>query len=84
MAKRRKKSGSCKRAHVVIWKKRGGRKYQIADFMARKGSSCGPRKKPSTRHLTKYKKAFAAAAKACKRAGKKGTSFGKCIGAKLK
>jgi hypothetical protein len=71
----------CKRQKVVIKK---GRKV-IAEFMGRKGSDCGPRKKPSTAHLRMFKDVMKDAAPSCKR-GARGNvkAYRKCIGAAVR
>ncbi len=68
-----------------------GRGKEPISFMARTGSTCGPRKKPSTAHLKEYKTAFKREAKICAaraRSGK-GSKFSKkvythCIGTGMK
>lgn len=79
MAKRRRRSGSCHVANVRFKTKRG----KVISFKGHQGADCGPRPKPSTAHLHQHKIAFKQAAAACKRAGKRGRAFGKCIGSKL-
>lgn len=65
----------CRSGTITFKSKRG----KVISFKGRHGADCGPRKKPSTRHLSVYKKAFARAAKSCsKRGGMK--AFRKCIG----
>lgn len=78
MAKRRR-GKSCHVANVRFKTKRG----KVISFKGHVGSECGPRPKPSTAHLHQHKQAFRAAAKACKKLGRKGRAFGKCIGSKL-
>lgn len=53
----------CVRKTIKIKRKSG---KVVAEFMGRTGPGCGPRPKPSTRHLGRYKKSFAAQARACK------------------
>lgn len=79
MAKHKKKSKSsrsarCTRKKIVIKSKRGTVK---AEFVGHSGPGCPPRKKPSTRHLAPYKKAFARQAKQC--AGTSLPGFRKCM-----
>jgi hypothetical protein len=78
MAKRKKKSSArgarCTTKLITIKRKSG---KVIAQFKGRTGPGCGPRKKPSTRHLARYKKAFARQAKACK--GKSLSQFRSCM-----
>lgn len=53
---------------------------KTVSFMGRQGSACGPRKKPSTRHLGPYKKVFKAASKSCSKRYKPFTKpFGRCV-----
>jgi hypothetical protein len=74
MAKRKnkKKPSSCRKGLITISTRKG-----LVKFPGRWGKGCGPRKKPSTRHLAKYKTAMAKAARACK--GRKGKSFRTCV-----
>jgi hypothetical protein len=74
MAKRKsKKSYACRKGTIHFRTKRG--KHVV--FKGKHGKGCSPRKKPSTRHLAKYKTAMAKAARACK--GRKGKSFRTCV-----
>jgi len=68
------KPKKCVRKMIRIKSKRG---KVIAEFMGRTGPGCGPRPKPSTRHLSHFKKFFANAAKNCK--GRKRGAFLKCM-----
>lgn len=67
----------CKRKRIVIKK---GRKV-IAEFMGRQGSGCPPRKKPSTAHLSLWKRTMKAEAGPCKRKAKgNAAAYRRCIG----
>ena len=69
----------CRSGTITFKSKRG----KVISFKGRHGADCGPRKKPSTRHLAPYKQAFAAAARSCsKRGGVK--AFRKCVGAAVR
>lgn len=61
----------CKRQKITIKKKSG---KVIRTFMGRKGKACGPRPKPKTGHLRRYKETMATAARRCK-----GNSRGKFL-----
>ena len=73
--KRRRKSArtGC-RVGTVRFKTRRGK--TIA-FHGKTGPGCGPRPKPSTRHLAPYKRALKAAAKSCKGLSK--SQFQSCV-----
>jgi len=68
------KPQKCSKKKIVIRGKRGGIK---AEFIGHSGPGCPPRKKPSTRHLSRFKATFARQAKACK--GQKLGAFRKCM-----
>lgn len=78
--KRRKKSsrGASCRAGIVRFKTKRGK---VVQFRGKTGPGCAPRKKPSTRHLARYKSALAKASRACK--GKRGGAFRKCVAARM-
>lgn len=79
MARRKKSSKrGCSVGTISFRTKRGKR----IEFRGRSGTSCGPRKKPSTRHLAVFKKAFKAAAKKCHQSSRKARNA--CVRAKLK
>jgi hypothetical protein len=79
MAKsKRKKPAGCKRATITFKTKRG----RTVSFPGRTGTDCGPRKKPSTRHLREYKVAMGLAARECK--GRKGGAFRNCVAGNIK
>lgn len=81
MAKRRKKSrstGACRRGIITFHTKRG----KVVHFPGKHGKGCGPRPKPSTRHLAAHKRAMGAAARACK--GRAAKAFRACVRAKLR
>lgn len=65
---------NCTRKKIQIKSKRG---KVIAEFMGHTGAGCGPRPKPSTRHLAPFKKNFALQARACK--GNKRGKFLQCM-----
>jgi hypothetical protein len=75
--RRKARSASC-RAGVVRFKTKRGK---VVAFRGKTGPGCAPRKKPSTRHLARYKRALAAAARACK--GKSAGAFRKCVAARM-
>lgn len=58
-----KRAAGCTRKKITIKSKRG---KVIATFMGRQGKACGPRPKPKTGHLRRYKEAMRTAAKSCK------------------
>jgi hypothetical protein len=67
----------CKRKRIVIKK---GRKV-IAEFMGHQGSGCPPRKKPSTSHLSLWKRTMREEAGPCKRKAKGNAAvYRRCIG----
>lgn len=69
----------CKRKRIVIRKK--GSKKVIAEFMGRQGSGCPPRRKPSTAHLSLWKRTMKEEAKPCKRKAKgNAAAYRRCIG----
>lgn len=76
-AGRRKARAAC-RVTTVRFKTRRGR---VVEFRGKKGPGCPPRRKPSTRHLAPYKRALAAAARACK--GRRGATFRRCVAARM-
>jgi hypothetical protein len=69
-----KKKPGCAAKRITIKNKRGG---IVASFMGHSGTGCPKRRKPSTRHLSAYKKEFARQAKEC--AGSKLPAFRKCM-----
>lgn len=79
-ARKRKRSrgGKSCRAGIVRFKTKRGK---VIQFRGKTGAGCSPRKKPSTRHLAKYKRSLAAAARACK--GKSAGAFRKCVAARM-
>lgn len=79
-ARRRKKSsrGASCRAGIVRFKTKRGK---VVQFRGKTGAGCAPRKKPSTRHLAKYKSALAKASRSCR--GKHGSAFRKCVAARM-
>lgn len=70
----------CRAGTITFKSKRG----KVISFKGHHGADCGPRKKPSTRHLSVYKKAFATAAKSCKRKGGGVKAFRRCVGAAVR
>jgi hypothetical protein len=76
--RKRSSKGTACRAGIVSFKTRRGK---VVKFRGKTGAGCSPRKKPSTRHLAPYKRALAAAARACK--GKSAKAFRACVRAKL-
>jgi hypothetical protein len=74
-------AAKCTRKRIIIKK---GRKV-IADFMGRQGSSCPPRRKPSTAHLRPWKAVMKKASPQCARRFGGGTkAFGRCMKDALK
>lgn len=67
----------CKAGLVRFKTKRG----KTVSFKGHVGSDCGPRPKPSTRHLAPYKAAMRRAAKGCK--GRHGQAFRNCISTEM-
>lgn len=65
----------CKHGIITFKTKRG----RVISFKGKHGASCGPRKKPSTRHLSKYKKAFAAASRRCNKTKQSRAGVQACI-----
>lgn len=77
MPKRRKTRTGCTRKTIKFKTKRG----RVISFTGREGPSCGPRKKPSTRHLAPWKAVMKKAAPQCKRAARGNVrAYRKCIG----
>lgn len=74
-------AAKCKRGTIRFKTKRG----KTIQFMGRKGSDCGPRKKPSTGHLREFKSAMKSAAPGCKRKAKGSVAvYRRCIGNAIK
>ena len=59
----------------------GTKRGKTIEFSGRSGTSCGPRKKPSTAHLRHFKVAMARAARHCK--GKPGQAFRNCVATQM-
>ena len=74
---RKARSSSCRTGIVRFKTKRG----KVVSFRGKTGAGCAPRKKPSTRHLARYKSALAKASRACK--GRHGKSFRSCVASKM-
>lgn len=68
-------AAKCKKGIITINTSRG-----VVSFKGRHGSDCGPRKKPSTRHLAKWKKAFASASRKCNKTKQSRKGVQACIG----
>lgn len=68
-------AAKCRKGTITFRTKRGA----VVSFPGRHGASCGPRKKPSTRHLAKYKKAFATASKRCNKTKQSRKGVQACI-----
>lgn len=64
------------RSGIITFRTSRGR---VVSFKGRHGASCGPRKKPSTRHLAPYKKAFATASRKCFKANRNPRGARACI-----
>lgn len=71
--RRKGRGGSCRTGVVRFKTKRG----KVVQFRGKTGPGCGPRKRPSTRHLAPYKSALRAAAKSCK--GLSRREFQSCV-----
>lgn len=76
--KKKSAGGSCRRGTIRFKTKRG----KVVQFQGKTGPGCGPRPKPSTRHLARYQKALASAARACK--GRSAKQFRSCVRTKMK
>jgi hypothetical protein len=74
--RRSKAAGSCGKRIIHFRTKRG----KVVQFRGKSGPGCGPRPKPSTRHLAPYKRAMSKAARACK--GSK--NFRRCVANRMK
>lgn len=72
-----KKRAGCAGHLVSFTTKRGKR----IEFRGKLGKSCGPRAKPSTRHLSAYKTGFTRAAKSCK--GRSRGAFLNCMATQI-
>jgi len=75
--RRARRSSGCRTGIVRFKTKRG----KVVSFHGKTGAGCSPRKKPSTRHLSRYKSALAKAARACK--GKKAGAFRRCVASRM-
>jgi len=75
--KRSRRSSACRTGIVRFKTKRG----KVVSFHGKTGAGCAPRKKPSTRHLARYKSALAKASRACK--GKRGRTFRSCVSSRM-
>lgn len=75
---RKKSRGGCAVKTITI-KTRGGK---VVRFRGKSGPGCGPRKKPSTRHLAPYKRAMASAARSCQ--GLKKRQFESCVASAMR
>lgn len=76
--KRRKSRGGCAVKTITIKTRRG----KVVRFRGKSGSGCGPRKKPTTRHLAPYKRAMASAARSCKGLTKR--QFESCVASAMR
>ena len=75
---RKKSTGTCRIGTVKFKTKRG----KVIAFRGKSGPGCGPRPKPSTRHLAPYKQIFGRVSKACK--GAVGKDFRSCVAAGMR
>jgi len=76
-----KRGAGCKVSTVRFSTKRG----KVITFRGHKGGSCGPRPKPSTGHLRKYKAVMKAEAPGCKRRARGSAAvYRRCIGNAIK
>lgn len=70
-------AAKCHRTVIAFKTKRG----KTVHFSGKTGSGCGPRPKPSTRHLAPWKSAMKRAAPQCKRSAKGNVrAYRKCVG----
>jgi hypothetical protein len=70
-------SSACRTGQVRFKTKRG----KVITFKGKTGPGCGPRKKPTTRHLAPYKRKLASAAKSCKGLSK--NQFQSCVASEM-
>lgn len=79
MAKKKvKRAGAACHITTIKFKTKRGK---VISFKGHQGASCGPRKKPSTKHLKHWQLAMKAAAKHCK--GKPAGAFRNCVATQI-